>query len=339
MFNRQNDRAFTLIELLVVVAIIALLIAILLPSLARARESGKRTTCASNIKGLSSSCSTYAHDNRGEWPQVPTYRDMPVLVPGPFRSMGSASAGSPLRDEPSADDNLTGQNVSPSRCLWMLLRRGDVAAKSFICPSSSEDTVDNTEDVNRFYDFKGYGYLSYGYQMPYYVRDNQCRPSQKVDPRMVLLGDKNPGMTRGTDHVQYANPAEVTDDFKSAAVTPPLQNTPPANAAPYLHPDLSPEELKPFNSPNHGGRGEGEGQNVGRAEGSVQFVNTPLAGVTDDNIYSVHRRTGPNDPNARMYTGWYPDTVSQNRGCPGYQAMSNNPARPVHTSTDTLLVP
>ena len=60
--------AFTLIELLVVVAIIALLISILLPSLARARELSKRAVCAANMKGMGTGFYTYANENNEMWP-------------------------------------------------------------------------------------------------------------------------------------------------------------------------------------------------------------------------------------------------------------------------------
>lgn len=51
----STRRAFTLIEILVVVAIVALLVAILLPSLANARELARRTVCATQLKQFSNS--------------------------------------------------------------------------------------------------------------------------------------------------------------------------------------------------------------------------------------------------------------------------------------------
>lgn len=59
--NHDSAReGFTLIELLVVVAIIALLMAILLPSLAGARESAKRVSCSSNVRQIGIGFSTYS---------------------------------------------------------------------------------------------------------------------------------------------------------------------------------------------------------------------------------------------------------------------------------------
>ncbi|MEP0843659.1 MAG: prepilin-type N-terminal cleavage/methylation domain-containing protein [Phycisphaerae bacterium] len=56
--------AFTLIEVLVVVAIIALLVAILLPSLSRSRELARRAVCANHIKQLNTACIQYAHEDK-----------------------------------------------------------------------------------------------------------------------------------------------------------------------------------------------------------------------------------------------------------------------------------
>ena len=60
---RKNHWAFTLVELLVVIAIIALLISILLPSLARAREQAKRMRCLGNMKDIGVASNTYALDD------------------------------------------------------------------------------------------------------------------------------------------------------------------------------------------------------------------------------------------------------------------------------------
>src|SRR5688572_7526528 len=62
-------RAFTLVELLVVIGIIALLVAILMPALGKAREQAKRTQCASNLRNIGQSMFIYAGQNKGKLPQ------------------------------------------------------------------------------------------------------------------------------------------------------------------------------------------------------------------------------------------------------------------------------
>ncbi len=64
----SSRRGFTLIELLVVVAIIALLIAILLPSLGRARENAKRTTCSTHLRTWAQGFRMYADTNNDALP-------------------------------------------------------------------------------------------------------------------------------------------------------------------------------------------------------------------------------------------------------------------------------
>ena len=67
----RNDgiRGFTLIELLVVVAIIAVLVAILLPALGSAREQARFLACASNFHAIGISLEMYAQDNRRQLPE------------------------------------------------------------------------------------------------------------------------------------------------------------------------------------------------------------------------------------------------------------------------------
>lgn len=60
---RFKGRKFTLIELLVIVAIIAILMAVLLPSLQKARASGWKANCISNLKQWSLAFASYAGDN------------------------------------------------------------------------------------------------------------------------------------------------------------------------------------------------------------------------------------------------------------------------------------
>ena len=72
---RRASRRFTLIELLTVIAVMAILMALLLPALGRAKHKARQVSCMSNSKQIGLAGHLYIKDNKGKIPPRETFLD------------------------------------------------------------------------------------------------------------------------------------------------------------------------------------------------------------------------------------------------------------------------
>jgi prepilin-type N-terminal cleavage/methylation domain-containing protein/prepilin-type processing-associated H-X9-DG protein len=110
--NSPTRAGFTLIELLVVISIVVLLIALLLPSLQRARKQARMVLCQANLKQWATTIALYTEDNEGYLPKGRGY--------GLFFLLGSGGNS----NDPNAPESMQPVDTKGIACCPMAARPG-----------------------------------------------------------------------------------------------------------------------------------------------------------------------------------------------------------------------
>ncbi len=227
-------------ELIAIAACITLFVGIFVPGYYKVQNLNARHTCQKNLASILGGTVAYAEENKGYLPQL-----------------AYVNGGSWLRTR--TPNVLRVSNTAP---MYLLLRDGHVkSARVFICPSAlAAETARpmRAKDYSEFDDFAEPVNVTYSFQ---YMNEPKGRPLEDMDPRMVLVADRNPLFAGKT----------------------PIRTT-------------SPQGETFLNSPLHE---NGAGQNVVFLNGQRAWTTRPDVGVDGDDIYrtgDLLRYTGTERP-------------------------------------------
>jgi len=255
MPNRRRTssrRGFTLIELLVVVAIIALLMALLLPSLGRARQQAKTVRCAAQLRGVGQMVSIYASQYNDALPtaQTTAYESGGNLVafdppsgPKPSGNAWDASFIEVLGASGTIDVGTYWYNSSYKWGANCALTQPKLSSRNiFQCPDAAQgncawdlyDYLGAPRDVPVGAGFFSRGYWGYGFTS--YVHYGSYGTNLQVDPSGGIVDKRNHRRlnTLQPDHIMMAEGCSCEQVFYGIYVGSPQgsgSNTPSFPAA------------------------------------------------------------------------------------------------------------
>ncbi len=268
----MRRKGFTLVELLVVISIIALLMAILMPALAKVKQLAHRMVCGTNLSGIGKSMIMYSTDNHEEYP-----------IAGPPTSKAFGKWGTTAGWQFPIRTNVWVNTATITSSFYLLIKFADAQPKQFVCKGDIGSKIFKLaeapdvaiDDLTEAWDFgptqgpiKPGKFCSYSYNMPYYW----AGPTRESYPVSTVT---NPGCAIAADRNPFFD----------------------INAEPYIGAQVTPENPYPaldtvdFSYLDPGKRSscashQRDGQNVLFNDSHVKFERYPNCGVNNDNIYN-----------------------------------------------------
>ncbi|HET6428705.1 MAG TPA: type II secretion system protein [Phycisphaerae bacterium] len=248
---RPAASGMTLVEQACVLACSGVLVAVILPALARSGWQARRAGCAANLSRAAGGMLLYASDNGGAFPQVhvgPKVWRFDVIGLQAWRAFP--------------------HGISNSRNLFHAVRLEYVTPASLICPDTEDRPAPLHVNGKACHDFAvGHGAdyvgrFSYSYHLQFSRRSDGVPGyplTASADPAMALLADRTP-------FVAYTSGLKCGDGCSADACGVPVGIA-----------------AQRANSRNH----RQAGQNVARITGAIEWADAPAVGVAGDNIYTV----------------------------------------------------